>query len=85
MTTEVNVVTKNISNIMSMVEKSWSQQKLAQEAGLSFNAITKIEQGLAKYPTLKTLSKLSNVFQIGIDELVGRGKTNFIRIKNGKL
>lgn len=53
-------------------KKGWSQQQLAQEAGLSFNAITKIEQGKAKHPTLKTLIKLSDVFGVSIDKLVGR-------------
>ena len=55
-------------------QKGWSQQKLAEKTGLSFNAITKIEQGLAKHPTLKTLIKLADVFGMSIDELVGRGK-----------
>lgn len=55
-----------------VAEKGWSQQKLAEKAGLSFNAVTKIEQGLAKYPTLKTLLKLIDVFGIGLDKLVGR-------------
>ncbi|MCG2711083.1 MAG: helix-turn-helix transcriptional regulator [Candidatus Omnitrophica bacterium] len=53
-------------------KKGWSQQKLAQEAGLSFNAITKIEQGKALHPTLKTLTKLADVFNITLDELAGR-------------
>jgi len=53
-------------------KKGWSQQKLAEEAKLSFNAITKIEQGKAKHPTLKTLIKLSDVFGVSIDKLVGR-------------
>ena len=52
--------------------KGWSQQKLAERAGLSFNAITKIEQGLAKSPTLNTLIKLSDALEISLDELVGR-------------
>jgi len=52
--------------------KGWSQQKLAEKTRLSFNAITKIEQGLAKHPTLKTLIKLADAFGISIDELVGR-------------
>ena len=52
--------------------KGWSQQKLAEKTGLSFNAITKIEQGLAKHPTLKTLLKLSDAFGVSLDELVGR-------------
>jgi len=55
-------------------QKGWSQQKLAEKAGLSFNAITKIEQSLAKHPTLKTLIKLSDVFGVTIDRLVGRNK-----------
>jgi len=55
-------------------QKGWSQQKLAEKTGLSFNAITKIEQGLAKHPTLKTLIKLSDVFGVSLDELVGRSK-----------
>jgi len=53
-------------------QKGWTQQKLAEKSGLSFNAITKIEQGLAKHPTLKTLIKLSDVFEVSLDELVGR-------------
>lgn len=53
-------------------EKGWSQQKLAENTGLSFNAVTKIEQGLAKHPTLKTLLKLAEAFEISLDELVDR-------------
>lgn len=52
--------------------KGWSQQKLAEKTGLSFNAVTKIEQGLAKHPTLKTLIKLADAFGVSIDELAGR-------------
>ena len=55
-------------------ERDWTKQKLAEEAGLSFNAVTKIEQGAAEHPTLKTLIKLANAFGIGLDELVGNIK-----------
>jgi transcriptional regulator with XRE-family HTH domain len=50
----------------------WSQQKLAEEAGLSYNVITKIEQGAAKNPNIQTMIKLANAFQISLDDLVGR-------------
>jgi transcriptional regulator with XRE-family HTH domain len=53
-------------------EKGWTQQQLAEKAQLSFNAITKIEQGIAKSPTLRTLTKLADVFDVGLDNLVGR-------------
>jgi transcriptional regulator with XRE-family HTH domain len=52
--------------------KGWSQQKLAEKTGLSFNTITKIEQGIGDSPTLKTLVKLADAFGVGLDELVGR-------------
>lgn len=55
-------------------ERNWTQQKLAEKAGLSFNAITKIEQGAAEHPTLKTLLKLADTFGITLDALVGRDK-----------
>jgi len=50
----------------------WSQQKLAEKAGLSYNMITKIEQGVAKQPTIQTVIKIADAFNISLDELVGR-------------
>lgn len=50
----------------------WSQQKLAEKAGLSYNVITKIEQGSAKNPNIQTMIKLANAFQVSLDDLVGR-------------
>ena len=52
----------------------WSQQKLAEKAGLSFNVITKIEQGVARRPTVQTIIKLADAFRITLDELVGRNQ-----------
>lgn len=52
--------------------KGWSQQKLAEKTGLSFNTITRIEQGVGNSPTLKTLIKLADSLGVGLDELVGR-------------
>lgn len=51
---------------------NWSQQKLAEKAGLSYNTITKIEQGAAKEPTIQTMIKIADAFGITLDELVGR-------------
>ena len=50
----------------------WSQQKLAEKAGLSYNAITKIEQGAAKQPTIQTMIKIADAFGVTLDEVVGR-------------
>ena len=55
-------------------ERNWTQQELAQKANISFNAVTKIEQGAAKHPTLKTLLKFAEAFGVTLDDLVGRNK-----------
>jgi len=55
-------------------ESGWSQQKLAEKAGLSYNTITKIEQGAATKPTIHTMIKIANAFDVTLDELVGRNK-----------
>jgi len=52
----------------------WSQQKLAEKSSLSYNTITKIEQGAATMPTIQTIIKIADAFDISIDELVGRKK-----------
>ena len=53
-------------------KSGWSQQKLAEKAGLSYNVITKIEQGAAKNPNIQTIIKLANAFKISLDELMER-------------
>lgn len=50
----------------------WSQQELAEKACLSYNVITKVEQGAAKNPNIQTMIKLAKAFQISLDDLVGR-------------
>jgi transcriptional regulator with XRE-family HTH domain len=59
--------------IKELREKAgWSQQKLAEEAGLSYNTITKIEQGSAKQPVIQTMVKIADALGVGLDELMGR-------------
>ena len=61
------------NKIKELRKKSgWSQQKLAEKAGVSYNTITKIEQGAATMPTIQTMIKIADAFGISIDELVGR-------------
>ena len=52
--------------------KGWTQQKLAEKTSLSFNTITKIEQGIGNSPPLKTLIKLADALDVGLDDLAGR-------------
>jgi len=64
------MLTKRLKELRK--KAGWSQQKLAEKAGLSYNTITKIEQGSATMPTIQTMIKIADAFQISLDELVGR-------------
>lgn len=49
-----------------------TQQKLAQEAGVSLIVVTKVEQGFTKDPAMSSLVKIADVMGVSIDELIGR-------------
>jgi transcriptional regulator with XRE-family HTH domain len=53
-------------------DRAWTQQKLAEKAGMSYVIITKIEQGVSKEPTILTMIKLADALGVPLDELVGR-------------
>lgn len=53
-------------------QKKLSQDELARLAEIPYNTLVKLESGKTSNPTLDTLSKLSDVFGISIDELTGR-------------
>lgn len=55
-------------------KRGFSQEKLARLADISLNALTKIESGFAKKPTIQTVVKLAKALEISIDELVKNGK-----------
>ena len=51
-------------------KKGLSQEKLARMADISLNALTKIESGFAKKPTIQTAVKLAKALEVSLDELV---------------
>jgi len=69
-TVKGNMLSKKLKELRK--KAGWSQQKLAEKAGLSYNAITKIEQGAAKQPTIQTIMKIADAFGVSLDEVVGR-------------
>jgi len=60
---------KNLAKIRK--QKGWSQEKLAQEAGISYNTLIKIERNGIKNPKIETVIRLAAALGIGIDGLVG--------------
>jgi transcriptional regulator with XRE-family HTH domain len=49
-----------------------TQQKLAQEAGVSLIVVTKVEQGVTKDPAMSSLVKMADAMGLSIDDLIGR-------------
>lgn len=63
-----NKISKNIRHLR--LEKNYSLEKLARLADLSLNTIVKIEGGTNKNPTIKTLVKIADAFEININRLI---------------
>jgi len=53
-------------------QKGWSQEKLAQEAGISYNTLIKLERNGIKNPKIETVIKLADALGVSLDKLVGR-------------
>lgn len=53
-------------------ELGWSQQRLAEETGLSHGIIQTLEVARVKSPGKIILVKLADAFGISLDELIGR-------------
>lgn len=53
-------------------QRCWRKDSFNEKAGLSYNTITKLEQGAATMPTIQTMIKIADAFGISLDELVGR-------------
>lgn len=57
-------------------KKGLSQEKLARLADISNNTLIKIEQGIAKEPTITTVTKIASALGVSIDVLVKGNKNN---------
>ncbi len=60
-----------LKNIKALREKKgWTQEKLAQEAGISYQTLIKIEHGGIKNPRIETLIKIAKSLDSPLDKLV---------------
>ena len=53
-------------------QKGLSQEKLARLADISNATLVKIEAGVAKEPTITTVTKIADALSVSIDGLLGR-------------
>ena len=51
-----------------------SQDQLAKKADIPFSTLVKIEAGYTPNPSMETLIKIADAFDVTIDELIGRKK-----------
>ena len=65
----MSLINNNIKYLRK--EKGWTQQDLADELGVKRPQIGSYEEGRAD-PRIQTLMKLSNLFNISIDDLLGK-------------
>ena len=63
---------KNIKRIR--LKKGLSQEKLSRLANIALNTLTKIESGLSKEPTIKTIVKIADALGVSLDELIKNKK-----------
>ena len=63
-----NFYLKNLKQLRK--KKGWTQEKLAQESGISFHTLIKIERGDIKGPRLVTLIKIAKALNLSIDDLL---------------
>ncbi len=66
----VKVNNKKIKLLRKNLE--YSQQALSNKIGISYNAITKIEQGLAKQPTVQVMKLIADGLECSIEDLLIR-------------
>ena len=61
------MLSKNIKKLRK--KQNLSQEDLAKKAGITYSTLIKIESGLNKNPTLETITKLAEVFNVKLDDL----------------
>jgi transcriptional regulator with XRE-family HTH domain len=49
-----------------------TQDRLSKKADIPFSTLAKIEGGYISNPSMETLIKIADAFDVGIDELLGR-------------
>lgn len=50
-------------------QKGWTQEKLAQEAGISYHTLIKIERGSIQNPRIETVINLAKALGLTLDKI----------------
>lgn len=63
-----NKISTNVKQLRD--SKGYSLEKVARLADLSLNTVVKIENGINKNPTIETLTKLADAFEVNVNDLI---------------
>lgn len=66
---QANLISNNIK--MLREEFGWNQSKLASEAGITAAALSKIEKGDGRVPTIVVLSKIASALKVQPNQITG--------------
>jgi len=66
---QARLISNNIKELREGL--GWNQAKLANEAGISAAALSKIEKGEARIPTIVVLRKLASALKVQLNEITG--------------
>lgn len=66
---QARLISTNIKQLR--VSLGWNQSKLAQQAGISAAALSKIEKGEDRIPTIVVLRKLASALKVPLHEITG--------------
>lgn len=63
------IISSNIKRLRNSIK--WTQAKLAEEAGITGAALSKIEQGERRVPTIVVLRKIASALKVPLHEITG--------------
>ena len=50
-------------------QRGLSQEELAKKAGVTYSTLIKLESGVNKNPTIKTIQQIASALEVTLDEL----------------
>jgi transcriptional regulator with XRE-family HTH domain len=50
-------------------QRKLSQEELAKKAGVTYSTLIKLESGVNKNPTIKTIQQIAAALEVSLDEL----------------
>ena len=71
---QANIISRNIKDLRNKL--GWNQSKLASEAGITAAALSKIEKGDGRVPTIVVLNKIASALEVQPYEITGEELQN---------